>query len=226
MLLTAYDLHCCLCSALQVVIANWFDSGDLITNTSIQCLLRDLVKFWRRGLVHGDLRPPGWGGNIIFDASGAPRVFDFDWAGKYQGPRASNELAEVREAIFPENVNSNIFEKYLPDVPKGGQKISLAHDIDCIVGWLREHFIISGRKEEAAELLAALKDHMQTAIGAADPNPALFRVGKTLGNEQFKSTLASPLPEGKPHFGDPRIEAFETDTRSVSERHHKKQKRS
>ena len=45
---------------VKVLISKWLRPSPSVRISGVKNMLKALVKFWRQGLVHGDLRPPGW----------------------------------------------------------------------------------------------------------------------------------------------------------------------
>ena len=127
--------------------------------------------------VHGDLRPPGWGGNVIFNGDQA-FVLDFEWAWglsstvlpsvawRHFGPSPGREVRGRRrrrradpptdpERFLPGRecgVPSLCQVPRPPRTPMPGKNILLDRDINCVLGWLRVHFLKSSQDQKLGDV--------------------------------------------------------------------------
>lgn len=199
----------------KVVISKWVAHVNYVRLDGVKDMLRKLTEFWRSGLVHGDLRPLGWGSNVVFDKDDRALFLDFEWAGRDQeaGAEDSPEFQQMRQAKFPQGVNLGTFERYLgkPDIPKPGTLIGFLHDINCVLGWLNVHILKNKKhtKKLLQHLTAAVIDREKTGQEQASNSffAMLDNVAATravlFGKEW---SLPPPTP---PHFGDERIYRYE-----------------
>lgn len=101
---------------LWVVITRYYkcEENAVPSATGLAKLRAGLGMLQTAGLVHGDIRPP----NIVVDADGQPRLFDFDWSGK------------VGEARYP--IDLNTVGINWPDGVTRGGLIEMNHDIEML----------------------------------------------------------------------------------------------
>jgi len=204
--------------SIKVIISKWVKPTELVTMDGVMRLVRALAVFWRSGLVHGDLRPVGWGGNVVF-ADGVPYFLDFEWSGRYRDAKHSDSeevramLARTRQATFPREVNQDAFQEYLRDlraVPLPADPIHLGHDVYCLVGWLRKHFM----EHDDAKVLSKLACALMAAGAATDESAMedkLQAVRTILGSTgAFVLECILVAPWFPPHFGDERVQRYET----------------
>ena len=138
---------------------------------------------------------------------------DFEWAGRCRTGNSGD--SEEAWAVFP-NVNSEAFRSYLTGVgplPEPDEEISVRHDIDCIVGWLRTHFVTSKQKSVVKALQILLVEVADVEI---EPNEAqaLARID-SLDTQDWLKVVNLKVPVVAPHFGDRQVGMYETKRKST-----------
>ena len=137
---------------------------------------------------------------------------DFEWAGRCR--TATSDDSDEGWAVFP-NVNSEAFRPYLTGVgklPEPDKDIYVRHDIDCVVGWLRTHFVASNQKNVVKALQILL---VEVADVELEPNEAQAHARiDSLDTQDWLKKVDLEVPVIAPHFGDRQVGMYETKRKS------------
>jgi len=152
----------------KVLVSLWKDGAQIITAVHVDKLIDALVAAWKQDYFHGDLRPPPWGGNVIFAPNEEAHILDFEMSAKGSDRRR-----------LPENLNRAIFNEYLVEPIEVDQVLGLWFDVRCMAAWLCSTFLPAlknpaGRAQVAealhecvcgnAESWTALRGQMESSI--------------------------------------------------------------